>query len=249
MLKAIKKSLYALYTNLPWKTHINPASVGYTEAFAFFKKRDKYYTELLDAIAPLIDKNGAILDIGANIGYFTLTLYERYGFTGKAHLFEPVSHLNSLCNETFKGKGFDVTIHPFALGSENTTTKIFLAADGNIGWNTIVAGKAGKRMQEEVIEIKKFDDLDIPLPGFIKIDVEGAEWMVLNGMMGKLASASKLPVILCELGWGNKHPQFDQVLKTFSSLSSIGYRTFDLDHNPVDISSLTETTDLLLLEK
>ena len=249
MLKAIKKSLYSIYTNLPWRTNINPATVTHDKAWKFFKKRDKYYTELLDAVAPLIDKKGTILDIGANIGYFTLTLFERYEFAGKAHLFEPVRHLHSLCEETFMGKGYDVTIHPFALGMNSETSKIFLAADGNIGWNTLVAGKAGRKMQEEKIEIRRFDDLDIPLPGFIKIDVEGAEWMVLNGMMGKLASDSKKPVILCELGWGNKHPQFNEVKRIFSSLQSIGYQAFDLQRNILDITTLTETSDILLLPK
>jgi len=249
MLKTLKRIIYTASRQLPWKTNINPATVSHEMAWKFFKKRDKYYTELLNAVAPLIDKQGTIIDVGANIGYFTYTLFERYGFTGKAHLFEPVIHLNSLCTETFKGKGYDVTIHPFALGRENETSKIFLAADGNIGWNTLIAGKAGKAMKEETIAIRRFDDMDIPLPGFIKIDVEGAEWMVLEGMMGKLMAATVKPVILCELGWGNKHPQFDEVMRTFSELKGLGYQTFDLRCEPIDVTLLTETTDILLLPK
>lgn len=247
MIKSLKKSIYTLYTNLPWKTNINPATVGYDKAFEFFKKRDKYYTELMDAVTPLIGKQEPIIDVGANIGYFTLILFERYGFTGKADLFEPVSHLHSLCEQTFRKTGYEVTIHPFALGAKNEKSKIFLAADGNIGWNTLVAGKAGRKMQEEMITVRKFDDLDIPLPRFIKIDVEGAEWMVLEGMMGKLTAAAVKPVILCELGWGSNHPQFNEVMKTFFKLKGLGYQTCDLRRNPIDISLLTDTTDILLL--
>jgi len=247
MIKTIKKSLYNLYTNLPWKNKINPATVTYHNAWKFFQGRDKYYFELLEAITPIIDKNGIILDVGANIGYFSLALFERTGFKGTAHLFEPVKHLASLCEDTFKENKYDVTIHPFALGSENKTTKIYLADDGNIGWNTIIAGKAGVKMREEIIEIKKFDDLEIPLPEFIKIDVEGAEWMVLQGMMNKLSASVKLPVILCELGWGNKHPQFDEVTKTFSALEKLGYQICDLRWKATDINTISETTDILLL--
>jgi len=247
MIKALKNSVYNLYTNLPGRKKINPATVTYQDAWKFFQGRDKYYIELIDSIESIIDNDGTILDVGANIGYFSLALFERIGFKGTAHLFEPVRHLASLCSKTFREQDYDMTIHSFALGSKNELTKIFLAADGNIGWNTIISGKAGRKMQEEIIEIKKFDDLEIPLPGFIKIDVEGVEWMVLNGMMEKLSAASKLPVILCELGWGNKHPQFNEVLKTFSTLKNLGYQTVDLNKNPLNISTLTVTTDILLL--
>lgn len=249
MIKTLKRIIYTASRYLPWKTNINPATVSHEAAWKFFKKRDKYYTELLDAVTPLIEKQTSIIDVGANIGYFTFTLFERYGFTGKADFFEPVSHLNSLCVETFKGKGYDVIIHPFALGMKNETSKIFLAADGNIGWNTLVAGKAGRKMQEETITVRRFDDLEIPLPGFIKIDVEGAEWMVLEGMMEKLTAAAVKPVILCELGWGNKHPQFDEVMRIFSELKGLGYQTFDLRREPIDVTLLTETTDILLMPK
>ena len=82
-------------------------------------------------------------------------------------------------------------------------------------------------------------------PDFIKIDVEGAEYRVLRGMLGSLARWHPKPVILCEVGWGRRHPQFAEEVAAFDDLAALGYTLRTLDGAAIRIGDLAETTDIL----
>ena len=160
-------------------------------------------------MAPYLPTDGVLFDVGANVGFFTKVVVERTGFAGRAHLFEPVPNLARLCAETVAELPCDATIHHLGLSDADTNLEIFVSSDGNLGWNTIVEKKArGKGMVPVEIEVARFDGLAITdVPDLVKIDVEGAEYRVLGGMLPSFALWSPRPVILCEIGWGAGHPR------------------------------------------
>jgi FkbM family methyltransferase len=222
-------------------------TVGYADALAWFELRKPTYLRLVRAIAPFVDRDGTILDVGANMGYFTKTLGEELGFRGNAHLFEPVPNLAQLCRETVLTLPFKTEVHEFGLSDEDGSFDIFVAADGNLGWNTMIAEKS-HGMAAVKIAVRSFDNAGIAeVPTFVKIDVEGAESKVLRGMLGALERWPSRPTILCEIGWGQDHPQWQQELDVFRALQGIGYTALDLSHNPVEIESLVKTTDLIFV--
>ena len=200
---------------------------------------------LVDAIAARVDPESGFLDVGANIGYFSRALAERVQLRGVAHLFEPVPHLADLCRQTFADGRYRVVVHSFGLGDDNAEIPIYTASDGNLGWNTMVAGQSNESMAPSTVSIRRFDDLGLPLPGFVKIDVEGFEYRVLHGMLDSLRRAEPHPLILCEIGWGRGHPQWPEAAQTFQTVRDLGYRTTDLNGRPIDIFSLDRTTDVL----
>ena len=57
----------------------------------------------------------------------------------------------------------------------------------------------------------------------LKIDVEGAEWMVLAGMRKALASLRCLPHLFIEIGWGTDNPSWPRLEEELDFLHSIGY--------------------------
>jgi len=95
--------------------------------------------------------------------------------------------------------------------------------------------------------MRRYDDLGIGAPGFIKIDVEGAEYQVLRGMIGTLRKAPHLPPILCAIGWGQGHPRWNEELSVFDEVLALGYRTESVDGPPIEVRSLTATTDVFLV--
>ena len=99
------------------------------------------------------------------------------------------------------------------------------------------------------IELRAFDPASIEKsPSFIKIDVEGAEHRVLEGLWGALESWSPRPVILCEIGWGSGHPDWEQELVVFRRLvDELGYRSEGMDGDEVDLEAISRTTDVLFL--
>jgi FkbM family methyltransferase len=224
--------------------------VDHARALAWFEGRRAVYERLADVAAPYVEPTGTFLDVGANIGYFTRVLAERVGFTGTAHLFEPIPHLAELCAQTLDGAPYRAVVHPFGLSEADDELDIFVGDDGNLGWNTLVAVKATGTMQAERIAVRRFSDLDLAhgaAPDFVKIDVEGAEHRVLAGMLDALDRWERRPAILCEIGWGRSHPQWSEELAVFDRLGGLGYRVTTLDGDPVDPGDLERTTDVLFV--
>ena len=214
----------------------------------WFARRRPGYLRLINAVRPYLAPEATIFDVGANIGYFTLVLAEETGFRGKAYLFEPVPNLAKLCRKTLESARFDAEICEYGLGDEDGEIDIYLAADGNLGWNTMIAKKASKGMMPVRIKVRKFDTCGIDaVPSFIKVDVEGAEYRVFRGMMGSLAKWPKKPVILCEIGWGTAHPEWNEELAVFDELVRLGYSTRTLEGAALDVRTIAKTTDILFL--
>lgn len=227
---------------------LSASDVDHERAYAWFENRRATYDKLAAASAPYVDPDGVFFDVGGNIGYFTKVLAETVDFRGTVHLFEPVPNLAELCAITLKDAPYDVHVHQFGLGEQDASVDIFIGADGNLGWNTMVAEKARAGMTAVKIDIRAFADLEIEsIPTFVKIDVEGAEHRVIDGMLASLRSWPAKPTILCEIGWGRNHPQWAEELAVFAELESLGYRTVDLDGDPVVLADLDKTSDVIFL--
>jgi len=219
----------------------------YKKALSFYESRKSDYVETAKKLAKYIDKNKSIIDVGANIGFFSLTLIKELDYKGTAYLFEPVSHLARLCQKTFKWKKNKVKIFNWGLGEDNGSEIIYISRDDNIGWNTIVKEKVKTQMETAEIIIRKFDDLGIENPGFMKIDVEGYEYKVIRGMMDSIKK--HYPVILVEVGWGkNSHPRWDEEVDVFRLLFQLGYKAYSIDGEEINFFEISETKDVLLLK-
>jgi FkbM family methyltransferase len=111
-------------------------------------------------------------DCGANVGYFTLLLSRLVGSTGRVFSFEPLpENLKHLRRHVDMNKRANVTIIESALSDHIGKVNFF--SDGS----------ASRISAEGNIEIgcSNIDSLDLPPPDLIKIDVEGAEVLVISG--------------------------------------------------------------------
>jgi FkbM family methyltransferase len=226
----------------------NATTVDHDVALAWFESRRPTYERLAQSVEPFIDQDGVILDVGGNIGFFTKVVTESTGFTGTVHVFEPVPNLAELCARTLAEVPYTAIIHNFGLGEEASTFDLYVGGDGNLGWNTLIAAKANASMKVLRIDVRPLSDvpLDKP-PCFVKIDVEGAEYLVLRGMLSSLKAWTPRPTILCEIGWGATHPSWAEELAVFDELAALGYTACDLDQQPIDVRALTKTTDVLFV--
>jgi FkbM family methyltransferase len=121
-----------------------------------------------------------VYDIGANLGLHTILFEKLCSPDGRVCAFEPNPGLLSSLQETFAHSTI-VKVFGHALGNENTVSKLFIPEDhaqASLGnWK----GNA----KAIPCQIKRIDDLvsagELPPPDFIKVDVEGAEFLVLGG--------------------------------------------------------------------
>jgi FkbM family methyltransferase len=228
-------------------------TVTFREAHRWYEDRREGYEEMAEYVAPYVPKDGVFFGIGANVGFFTKVLAEKIGFKGKVILFEPVPNLAKICEECFQNAPFETKVHAFGLGDKNETLKIHTDKSGNLGWNTFISEKAGGDMATSEVQVKVFDKTGIKTkPAFVKIDVEGAEYKVLSGMMKSLKAWKPRPVLLCELGWGKKHPHWKEQVKVLKRLMGLGYSLYTLEGKKIGLDEVHEepvTTDYLFLPK
>lgn len=140
-----------------------------------------------------VQAGGLFVDCGANVGYFSLLAASR----GASVLaFEPNPRCAQLIEANARLNGFEsIEIRRLGLSSEAGRSVLHVEDLGNIGGGSL------KSTGHEVGAID-LDTLDNQLagatPNLIKIDVEGAEVMVLRGAE-KTLSAANAPSVLCEI--------------------------------------------------
>ena len=148
-----------------------------------------------------LNKNAIFFDIGCNEGYYTI-LASKKNFNGKTYSFEPVKSLIKIIKKNLSiNKIQNCKIYNFAIGEKDKMSKINIYHDKNIGSSSIM-NKYRFSNKTQKIQIKSLDsfykrnkfNFKIDL---VKIDVEGYEINVLNGMMN-LINKKKINKILVE---------------------------------------------------
>lgn len=126
----------------------------------------------------LIQKGDTVLDVGANIGYFSVLMASCVGESGRVYSFEPNPQiLHTLKQNTSAWK--NLTVMPWALSEANGQQDLFApeSYDKNKGLASLSPG-SGETIAS--VELKRLDDLRISAK-IIKMDVEGHELKVLLG--------------------------------------------------------------------
>jgi len=123
------------------------------------------------------------VDVGANIGYYTLIAAQRVGTQGKVFAYEPdPDNFELLKTNVALNDLSQVQVFPYALYDKNTDGQLFLSAD-NFGDHRIYA--SGDNRSQRNIRLVHGDEHVGQLSekiDFLKIDTQGAEFFVVNGL-------------------------------------------------------------------
>ena len=150
-------------------------------------------------------KNGqTILDTGAWIGSFTLLLSKLVGHKGKVISFEPDLKAFRILNENIeKNKLENVHAEPIGLSNFIGRSTFYLPGGGGTTYSSLILDKEKINLKADVkeyeIEINTIDNYcekNKIIPDGIKIDVEGAEGLVIEGCQKTISKFS--PWILLE---------------------------------------------------
>lgn len=158
------------------------------------KKETKFFKKI-------VKRDYVVIDIGANIGYYTLMAAARVGEKGKVYSFEPSSSTFRILKENININNFkNVRLIKMAFSDRTGKVKLYQADKTNIGATSIGIPKNFSGTFEEVkcIGLDEFiQKEEIKRVDVIKIDVEGAEVKVLNGMKKLLSTQN--PKVLIEI--------------------------------------------------
>ena len=148
-------------------------------------------TEAIRTALRLIPPDSTVLDVGANIGFWSIPLANHLRGRGCLHAFEPVPANFKRLSENVRGNTLEDTahLHEIGLSDQNGSLQISLRedfADGaETGNATIVVDSYDLLFECKQIRVDRLDDifdsLGISRLDFIKVDIEGHEDKFLAG--------------------------------------------------------------------
>jgi FkbM family methyltransferase len=147
---------------------------------------------LLDTLRP----GDVFVDVGANIGYFSLLASRRVGPTGAVLAFEPEAANYALLEANCRLNACEnIRSFPVALGEENASGTIYLN-ERNRGDHSLYPARQGRAGQEvTIVNGSRLIAATHPRVNCIKIDTQGAECDVVRGL-GELIAASARDLIM-----------------------------------------------------
>ena len=142
----------------------------------------------------------SVYDIGANLGYVSLSLAKRVGLAGQVIAFEPVPQNIALLRQNIELNGIrNIRLLEVAASDKNGESVIRVAE--NLSTASMVWHRNNSAATELAIKTVVIDDLvaagELAYPAFVKIDVEGAEGSVLLGMRRTLAASHPVLFVEC----------------------------------------------------
>lgn len=164
-----------------------------------------------------------IVDIGASFGYYTTLASELVGPSGQVFAFEPSPIANSCIESAINNTGLhNVKLTKAAVGKELGVVSLYIPTTRHLHSPSILKNDPSfVPIEVPVIVLDKFTPFDqLPKIKLIKIDVEGYEPDVLEGMV-TLIKAGKIENVICEFnsGWLRRNSTTsEQLLARFLDL-------------------------------
>jgi FkbM family methyltransferase len=174
-------------------------------------------------------------DIGAHYGWMSLHASRQVGAQGKVIAFEPSPPLVKFLELNKKVNGFSqLQIVPKAVAdSVGREVPFYLKDDGDSFLNSLVhrldqspanPSSTKSPIPIETITLDAFCEETQFIPAAIKIDVEGAELLVLQGANALLRHHRPLLMLAVHPTWLPNGQKADEI---FELLRSLGYRIID----------------------
>ena len=184
-----------------------------------------------------------LVDVGANIGYFTVLGAKIVGEAGRVYAFEPDPEAFATLQRNIRLNGLtNVTIENKAVSNEPGELELFLATE-NKGDHRIFQASGGQR-ESVTVETVVLDDYFAGREteiNFVKIDTQGAEGVIVDGMNRILKSNPQLRIAIEFSPWHLREFGFDP-LKLVDMLEVVEFRSFDLGRGLPRIDPLAPLT-------
>lgn len=172
-----------------------------------------------EALRRTVPENGVVFDVGANIGFSALVAARLTGPGGTVVAFEPQPESVAAIRANAAANGFaHLQVVEAAAGASSGEAELIVVAD-SLWTRLATVGEHDLEAQRLTVRVMALDDAELPAPDVVKIDVEGAELDVLDGMQRLLAEHR--PVLIVEMH--GKNAEF------VSRMRAAGYRVVNLE--------------------
>ncbi len=186
-----------------------------------------------------------VVDIGANIGYYSLLAARRVGKTGKVYAFEPALENYTMLVKSIELNGYKNVIPvQKAVSNKNGVAKLFLGDQDPTMFRLLNSKDEKDTIEVSVVTLDSFFRDKGYKVDLIKMDIEGAELFALEGMQ-RILNENKELVIFSEF-----NPHLLKLLGVrpedyLNKLVENGFRIYEIDEqnqavNDADFSLITQ---------
>ena len=179
-----------------------------------------------------ITNGDTVFDVGAHIGRHTIHFSHLCGNNGTVYAFEPDrDNYGILQNNISRNKIINCETLPIALSDKQNNTTLHLNPNSSEGHSIIAKGHTWSSDKHEQIKVEcqTLDAVcttnDIEKIKLLKIDVEGAHFLVLQGATIML-SQRKVDLIICEAGSNTHHISGRTDKELLTQMVEYGYLPF-----------------------
>ncbi|WP_250624172.1 FkbM family methyltransferase [Pinirhizobacter soli] len=186
------------------------------------------------------------VDVGAHEGRHAIPLARLVGPTGKIFAFEPLPRQNKTLHGLVEKEGLagTVSIYPYALSTtEGETT--FVVAEDAPAYSGLLERvyDSPTRLSRIDVQVRRLDSVlrdTITALDYIKIDTEGAEWLVIQGASGLITAFR--PTITFEFGLSSYKNYEVDPLAVHDYFLGQNYIVFDILGKELDAESFASSS-------
>ncbi|MDA1132733.1 MAG: FkbM family methyltransferase [Proteobacteria bacterium] len=181
---------------------------GICRTLLLFGRREEEHRVILETV---LKRGMTVLDIGANVGYYALMEYRCVGPTGRIVAVEPSPQNAALLERNLALNGVrNVSLFHGAISDRPGTRQLALSAFSNLHSFHGEESPTGEVIDVEMRTVPQAME-GSGAPDLIRMDVEGHEVEVLNGMLDAVERGEMAPMILFETHRRKYGPDHDLV--------------------------------------
>lgn len=146
-------------------------------------------------LAELLEPGMTVVDVGANVGFLSVLMARAVGPAGRLFAIEPAPGNVRFLRHNLAANGFaEATVLPVACGAARHTRTLYLRKHSTL--HSLHAGPDEAPEGEVEVEERPLDELIPGAVDLVKVDTEGAELEVLEGMIRLLADSPGIRLVL-----------------------------------------------------
>ena len=143
-----------------------------------------------------IRKGDVVLDLGANIGYYTLVFAKLVGEDGKVFAFEPDPDNFAMLKKNVELNGYkNIFLIQKAVSNKNGKARLYLCEENKADHRICNLNDGRKSIEIESVRLDDFFKKYDGKIAFIKMDIQGAEGEALQGMQNLLKKNENVKIV------------------------------------------------------
>jgi FkbM family methyltransferase len=149
--------------------------------------------ENIRIIQHYIKPGDVVVDVGANIGFYTRIFSRLVGAKGQVHVFEPDIENYKLLKTNCRNCT-NVKFNCLAVGPKTGKTWLYLSNSLNVDHQTYDSHEARPRIQIPMISLDKYLEKNTRI-NFLKVDIQGFDYFALAGARRILKISKRCTII------------------------------------------------------